>query len=393
MSSSDIQTLATWIAYNTAVYNHYLTSNNLSTPSHHTKPSDAPTILPPEIENARQNAAEASHELHDLLSGSVGHVMNAAQRSTRTMTLHFIHTYKIGYALKWGERTTFADIARESSLDIGDTRRMIRLAMTEHFFTEPENDVEDWPPMLKLVETLEKYPSSEEPLESAFAIAHNIRDDAFKLWEKDPARIAQFSNAMAFLHAGSGFQPSEVLSSLSVSGSNTSVFVDVGGSTGHVSIQIARSNPKWKFIVQDSSETVTLAKSQVPEDVKDQLSFQVHDFWTEQPVRGADVYFFKTIFHDWSDTYSVKILRALIPALKEGARIIIADICIPPRGAVSLYKEQWMRGLDLVMKCFTNAKERDFEEWDALFAMADSRFKFLGVRTPPGSKASFIEAK
>ncbi|EAT82400.1 hypothetical protein SNOG_10065 [Parastagonospora nodorum SN15] len=193
--------------------------------------------------------------------------------------------------------------------------------------------------------------------------------------------------------AGSGFQPSEVLSSLSVSGSNTSVFVDVGGSTGHVSIQIARSNPKWKFIVQDSSETVTLAKSQVPEDVKDQLSFQVHDLWTEQPVRGADVYFFKTIFHDWSDTYSVKTLRALILALKDGARIIIADICIPPRGAVSLYKEQWMRGLDLVMKCFANAKERDFEEWAALFAMADTRFKFLGVRTPPGSKASFIEAE
>jgi precorrin-6B methylase 2 len=148
---------------------------------------------------------------------------------------------------------------------------------------------------------------------------------------------------MAFLHAGSGFQPSEVLSSLQVSGSNTPVFVDVGGSTGHVSIQIARSNPKWKFIVQDSPETVTLAKSQVPEDVKDQLSFQVHDFWTEQPERGADVYFFKTIFHDWSDKYSVKILRALIPALKDGARIIIADVCIPPRRAVSLYKEQWIR--------------------------------------------------
>jgi hypothetical protein len=191
MSSSEIQTLATSIAYNTAIYNHYLTSNNLSTPSHHTKPSDAPTILPPEIENARQNAAEASHELHDLLSGSIGHVMNAAQRSTRMMTLHFIHTYKIRYALKWGERTTFADIARESNLDIGDTRRMIRLAMTEHFFTETENGVvmhtaesyeiaqnpllsawvglttqENWPPMLKLVETLGKYPGSEEPLES-----------------------------------------------------------------------------------------------------------------------------------------------------------------------------------------------------------------------------------
>jgi hypothetical protein len=51
------------------------------------------------------------------------------------------------------------------------------------------------------------------------------------------------------------------------------------------------------------------------------------------------------------------------------------------------------RGLDLVMKCFTNAKERDLEEWAELFAMADPRFKFLGVRTPLGSKASFIEAE
>lgn len=191
MSSSQIQTLATSIAYNTTIYNHYLISNNLPTPSHHTKPSDAPTTLPREIENARQNAAEASHELHDLLSGSTGHVMNAAQRSTRMMTLHFIHTYKIGYALKWGERTTFADIAQQTNLDIGDTRRMIRLAMTEHFFTEPENGVikhtaesyeiarnpllsawvglttqENWPPMLKLAETLRKHPGSEEPLES-----------------------------------------------------------------------------------------------------------------------------------------------------------------------------------------------------------------------------------
>ncbi|KAL5115578.1 hypothetical protein ACEQ8H_006554 [Pleosporales sp. CAS-2024a] len=417
MASSEIQNLANSIAYNTAIYNHYLISNHLPTPSHHTLPSERPSILPPDVEHARQTAAEASHELHDLLSGSIGHVMNAAQRSTRIMTLHFIHTYRIGFQLKWGERTTFEAIARESNLDVNDTRRMIRLAMTEHFFTEPENGVvmhtapsyemarnallsawvglttqENWPPMLKLVETLKKYPGSEEPLESAFAIAHNMHDDAFKLWEKDPARIEQFSNAMAFLHAGSGFQPAEILSDVP-SPHHHPVFVDVGGSTGHVSIQIARQHPKWKFIVQDSAETVALARKQVPADVQHQLSFQVHDFWTEQPVQHADVYFFKTIFHDWSDTYSAKILRALIPALKEGARIIIADVCIPPKGAVSLYKEHWMRGLDLVMKCFTNAKERDYQEWAALFAMADPGFKFLGVRTPMGSKASFIEAE
>ena len=47
----------------------------------------------------------------------------------------------------------------------------------------------------------------------------------------------------------------------------------------------------------------------------------------------------------------------------------------------------------MVMKCFTNAKERDYEEWSALFQQADTGFKFLGVRTPVGSKASFIESE
>jgi hypothetical protein len=80
MASSEIQNLATSIAYNTAIYNHYLSANNLPSPSHYVLPSEKPITLPPDIENARQNATEASHELHDLLSGSIGHVMNAAQR-------------------------------------------------------------------------------------------------------------------------------------------------------------------------------------------------------------------------------------------------------------------------------------------------------------------------
>lgn len=91
------------------------------------------------------------------------------------MTLHFIHTYKVGYNLGWGEKTTFGEIAKQSNLDEDDTKRMVRLAITEHFFTEPENGVvmhtaasyelarnrllsawvglttqENWPPMLKV---------------------------------------------------------------------------------------------------------------------------------------------------------------------------------------------------------------------------------------------------
>lgn len=45
------------------------------------------------------------------------------------------------------------------------------------------------------------------------------------------------------------------------------------------------------------------------------------------------------------------------------------------------------------MKSFLNAKERDAEQWAGLFARADSRFKFLGLRIPEGSKCAIIEAE
>ena len=51
------------------------------------------------------------------------------------------------------------------------------------------------------------------------------------------------------------------------------------------------------------------------------------------------------------------------------------------------------RGVDIVMKSFTNAKERDAEEWRLLFVQADPRFEFLGVKVPSGSKCALIEAK
>jgi len=39
-----------------------------------------------------------------------------------------------------------------------------------------------------------------------------------------------------------------------------------------------------------------------------------------------------------------------------------------------------------------NARERYVDEWRSLLHQADARFKFLGVKTPPGSNLALIEA-
>ena len=68
-----------------------------------------------------------------------------------------------------------------------------------------------------------------------------------------------------------------------------------------------------------------------------------YDFFTEQPVKDADVYLFRWIFHNWSDGYCINILRNLIPALKNGAMVVINDHCLPEPGTMGQWQEEKLR--------------------------------------------------
>ena len=148
---------------------------------------------------------------------------------------------------------------------------------------------------------------------------------------------------MEFLHSDAGFEPEHVVSGYDFESFGHSLFVDVGGSHGHVSIAIAKAHPNIQCIVQDMPATIASGEAQLPPGLKERVSFMAHDFWNEQPVKNGDIYYFRWIFHDWSDAYAVKILRQLVPALKAGSRVLINDICIPPQGMLSPYKERWIR--------------------------------------------------
>ena len=114
--------------------------------------------------------------------------------------------------------------------------------------------------------------------------------------------------------------------------------VDVGGSHGPSSIALAQQFPRLNCIVQDLPGTI--ADCSVPPELDGRLKFMAHDFFTEQPVKGAEVYFFRRIFHDWSDEYAARILRALIGALKPGAKVLIQDMVVPEYGTSSLYDQR-----------------------------------------------------
>lgn len=118
--------------------------------------------------------------------------------------------------------------------------------------------------------------------------------------------------------------------------------VDVGGGAGHVTMELAKHFPNLSVIVQDMEKMVEEANANIPTDVKDRFKFMVQDMFAPQTVE-ADVYFFRWVFHNWTDKYCALILKALIPALRPGAKIIINETCMPEPGGISHWREKYLR--------------------------------------------------
>lgn len=162
----------------------------------------------------------------------------------------------------------------------------------------------------------------------------------------------------------------------------------MGGNEGFASVGIAEKFPLLSFEVQDLPGIALNAK--IPAHLADRVKHRAHNFFDEQPV-VAEAYLFRHVFHAFSDKYAIAILRALVPALRPGARIIINDVTLRPPGEMSRVEEKSVRLLDMLMKSVRNARNRDADEWKSLFEQADGRFKWRGTWKTSG-RMWFMEA-
>jgi len=86
-------------------------------------------------------------------------------------------------------------------------------------------------------------------------------------------------------------------------------------------------------MVQDQDQAIVQAKENCPNTLKHRFSFLVYNFFETQPV-VADVYFMRMILHFLNDEDCIKVLKCIVPAMKPGARILIAESIFPPPGAL-----------------------------------------------------------
>ncbi|GAA6037638.1 hypothetical protein JCM8097_006155 [Rhodosporidiobolus ruineniae] len=173
--------------------------------------------------------------------------------------------------------------------------------------------------------------------------------------------------------------------------------VGVGSGVGSVSLELAKLAPQVKLILQDRpevilGEAVKVWEAAMPEDVKNgRVQLMPHDFFKPQPIKGADVYFMRTIIHDWADAESVTILSHLADAASPSSRLIL---CEQPYDYLSSFPS--IRAVpplpylaDMQMLVALNAQERTPAQYERLGQQSGWQLEKVWKTGPNGTEGGF----
>ncbi|EME49888.1 hypothetical protein DOTSEDRAFT_68631 [Dothistroma septosporum NZE10] len=371
--------------------------------------NDTMKRLPAGLDHVRRQAIAASDTFNDLVRGCRGSESRhwktlGPNTAANLMVWHFIHHYRLAQAVPLAGHISYSDLATATGAHEKDLVQLLRYAMAIHLFHEPSpgyvahtvdtrqlatsqshfDEVgylaeQVVPSATEFVDALRRWPNPQEINQTAYS-AYFATDDPFYLhlaevsdWQRRfGSAMVEFSCGDAEATAATAMAfPWEKLAD------GAAHVVDVGGGTGHISILLANHHDNMTFTVQDLSGVSATSKASLPQGLAARVSFMDHDYFTEQPVKSADAYFFGMIFHNQTDKYVIRVLRNLIPALAPGARILWCDRDVEPEGWGSFdLSRKTTLVVDMVMKLLMNGKERSLKEKIALFKEANSRFVF-----------------
>ena len=251
---------------------------------------------------------------------------------------------------------TYQEIASASGISESMARRFLRHAMANHIFAESAPDkvrhtavsqlmvtdpdffdavgleiCEFGPLVGSIINAYSRYGDSDEPNETAYNLANGTDLGFYQFLAQDSERARRFGAAMRFFTKNEGWNSKHLVAGFdwaSIDYTGATV-VDMGGGQGGVSQVLARATQYIKFIVLDLPGTVEQGRAALPKQYDGRIEFMAHDLFTEQTLKKPpNVYLFRFIFHNWSDSYCIKILRNLIPSLEDGTRILIHEFVL-----------------------------------------------------------------
>lgn len=289
-----------------------------------------------------------------------------------------LYRFKVAEHVPTESGISYVELSERCGLIESDLRRILRAAMSMRVFEENPAGVvrhtaistalatplchdaigfsteEYAPAVTKFPEALQRFPGSVKAGESALALTNGSSGDTdiFSVVSHHPDRYQRFTNAMSWVTTVPETSAHHFVNNVpwahmqnSTTRGCPQVIVDIGGSRGDLCAALLRRYPDIKRAVVEDLPEVTRADTEalISSELAGRIEYQEYDFFTEQVVKDADVYIFRTVLHDWPDDYAIRILKNQIPAMKKGARILINDICMDVSQTVSslTIQAQW----------------------------------------------------
>jgi acetylserotonin N-methyltransferase len=141
---------------------------------------------------------------------------------------------------------------------------------------------------------------------------------------------------------------------------------DLGGATGHLTIEICERYPQLQGTVFDFAKVLNVAREQIAlSSAKDRIACVPGDFFTD-PLPPADLYALGRILHDWSEERIDILLRRIHDALPSGGALLIAEKLLNEDKTGPVPAQ--MQSLNMLI-C-TEGKERNLAEYRELLTRA-----------------------
>ncbi|KAB5575394.1 putative O-methyltransferase, partial [Coniochaeta sp. 2T2.1] len=382
-----------------------------------------------DAQSARERIMSHALQLYHLAAGPSEYLATLQTGYHYIAALQWLCHVKIFDLVPLEGTIDYASLADKAGVPTARLKGILRMAMTSQLFTEvadqqvahtatsawlrTNQNSRDWaifmcdisaPTALAMAAAHQKWPASTARTHTAYNLAFQTDLPFFDHLAQQPERHRQFAGYMQSVTASQGTSLKHLISGFDWESLGDALVVDVGGSTGNTSAALAASFPNLSFIVEDLPEVVaggpqhlsSLSNTTTTTDgdsrsLSRRIQFRAHSFFDKQPVFGADVYLLRMILHDWPTDDAVRILSALLPALKDGARIVVMDTVLPDPGTVPLAKERLLRVRDLTMLQVFNSCERDLHDWKHLLELVDKRLVLKSVVQPAGSVMSVME--
>ena len=252
------------------------------------------------------------------------------------MSLQIINNYEIGKLSNFLNRQTLTDVSlaklvpldapiplselqTKTALDSTNLARVLRHGMTNSIFYEPTpgeiahtpasrllaedhalqawvgfNSEENFTAGAHVLKALRTYPEATSPTRTGFNFYNDTvdKEPMFVTLGKDPQRAKRMGGAMASMTGGEGYEVRHFVDNydLSAVDEDEGTLVDIGGSHGFVCVDLGKRWKRMEFVVQDLPKTIDSTPSPICADaeIASRIKLQVHDFFTEQPVKDAD---------------------------------------------------------------------------------------------------------